>query len=338
MPVDLEIVTNSHVAVAAIGDMDRMSIRYQSLFQNLHKTIATVMMGDQTRPTGETQSLLAMVMQAALPPGLTDNLYLNTTILQALAHGLYTGVLGITLWIIFQSSTKNSSIGRYVMVLTILVLYVLATIQLGLDGFSPMMIHQQLVIGIIACIGTVIADSSLGHQWLVVIIPVLCIILGTVFKGIQIYHSCSDTVENLGDSSYMSFAAKWKMLYLALTLTTTLWCNIFILYRIISVTRSGHGVKIRSYHGVIEALVESAALYSTVSIINIVFVARDTLSGGYADILGATIRGIAPTLLVGCVAAGHARPDDSWQESSTSRVSSLNFGTGSLSTQEGDIT
>ncbi len=49
------------------------------------------------------------------------------------------------------------------------------------------------------------------------------------------------------------------------------------------------------------------------------------------------LQGIAPTLLVGRVAAGYARPDDSWQDSSTSTVSSLNFGTGTVSTQEGDV-
>ncbi len=48
-------------------------------------------------------------------------------------------------------------------------------------------------------------------------------------------------------------------------------------------------------------------------------------------------QGIAPTLLVGHVAAGHTRPDDSWQASSTSTVSSLNFETSTLSTQDGDI-
>ncbi len=51
---------------------------------------------------------------------------------------------------------------------------------------------------------------------------------------------------------------------------------------------------------------------------------------GYTHILFISLRftdifqGIAPTLLVGRVAAGHARPDDSWQGSI---VSSLHFGT-----------
>ncbi len=81
-----------------------------------------------------------------------------------------------------------------------------------------------------------------------------------------------------------------QMSYLALTFITTIWCTIFILYRIVYVARSGHGVGIRSYHKVIEALVESAALYSAVLIVDIGFVARNILSGSYIDILGATIK------------------------------------------------
>ncbi|KAK0447375.1 uncharacterized protein EV420DRAFT_1713622 [Desarmillaria tabescens] len=287
-----------------------------------------------------------MAAQAALPPDLTDDdihfilenldMNLNCMILQALTHGLYTGVLGVTLWSIFRGSTKNASIVRYVMVLAIIALYVLATIALGplwaltrhvfidegqncytvfleLDSLNPTVIQTRLVINITACISTFIADSSLiwrcwivwGRQWLVVIVPALCTILGTVFKGLWTYHSCLDSTNDMETSTFDG---------------------------------SGHGAGIRSYRGVIEALIESAVLYSAVLIIDIVFVARDILSGGYVDILTAAIRGIAPTLLVGRVAAGHARPDDSWQESSTHTVSSLNFGTGSLSTQEGDIT
>ncbi|KAK0200630.1 hypothetical protein DFS33DRAFT_1278035 [Desarmillaria ectypa] len=45
---------------------------------------------------------------------------------------------------------------------------------------------------------------------------------------------------------------------------------------------------------------------------------------GYFDVLAGIARGIAPTLLVKRVAAGHARPDDSWQGSVIS--GSLRFG------------
>ncbi len=75
-----------------------------------------------------------------------------------------------------------------------------------------------------------------------------------------------------------------------MTLTTTLWCTIFLLYRILHGAGSGHGAGIHSYYGVIEALVESAALYSAILIIDIAFVACDILSGIYVDVLGIAIR------------------------------------------------
>ncbi|PBK62492.1 hypothetical protein ARMSODRAFT_1024902 [Armillaria solidipes] len=69
-------------------------------------------------------------------------------------------------------------------------------------------------------------------------------------------------------------------------------------------------------------LVESASLYSTVIVVLLVFEARNKVAGSYIEDLAVAMRGIVPTILVGRVAAGHARPDDSWTGST---VSSLQF-------------
>ncbi len=112
-----------------------------------------------------------------------------------------------------------------------------------------------------------------------------------MFKSIQIYHDCSDATDDIKHAStYLGNAAEWKMAYIVLTLITTLWCTILLLYRIINVAGSSHRARIRSYRGIIEALVESAALYSAILIIDIIFVAHNILSGGYIDIIGATLR------------------------------------------------
>ncbi|KAK0218758.1 hypothetical protein IW262DRAFT_1297903 [Armillaria fumosa] len=151
--------------------------------------------------------------QAALPSDLTNDdiqyilefsdALLNSTILEILMHG-------VTLWSIFRSPTKSISIGRYIMVLIVLALYILATVArgddwaiihyafidegqncytifLGLVGFGPMQTQNNQVLDVTGCISTIIADCSLiwrcwnvwSHQWLVIIIPVLCTILGT---------------------------------------------------------------------------------------------------------------------------------------------------------------
>ncbi|KAK0502340.1 hypothetical protein EDD18DRAFT_1427185 [Armillaria luteobubalina] len=343
-----------------------------------------------------------MTAQAALPSNLTSDdihhileildISLNSIILQALMH--------------VRRSFPNPHIGRCLMLLAISMLYILATIQLGetwafihyafidegqncymifmgVDSHSPTRFHEQLATGIISCISIFIADSSLiwrcwtvyGNQWLIIVIPVICTILGTVFQGIQIYHDCIYHVNNIEDSTYSGTVPEWKILYLALTITTTFWSTTLILYRIIQVVaRSGCGIGIYAYCGVINALVESAILYSTVSIIvlglcwkvldrqssivpsvddltslesnlrtkpdsqhiDIVFVACNISSEDYVAILAAAMRGIAPTLLVGHVAAGHTQPDDYWQESSTSTVSSLYFSGSFLTLDEED--
>ncbi|SJL13682.1 uncharacterized protein ARMOST_17130 [Armillaria ostoyae] len=106
-------------------------------------------------------------------------------------------------------------------------------------------------------------------------------------------------------------------------LATTLWCTLLIIYRIVdTVARSRLG----AYYHVIEILVESSALYAISLILFVAFYARNDATMYYFDVLSAITRGIAPTFLVGRVAAGHARPDESWQEGI---ISSLRFATDS---------
>ncbi|KAK0222641.1 hypothetical protein EDD85DRAFT_796174 [Armillaria nabsnona] len=59
------------------------------------------------------------------------------------------------------------------------------------------------------------------------------------------------------------------------------------------------------------------------TILIIYHIVHNDEAGKYAEVFWITIRAIVPTILVGRIAAGHARPDDSWSESTT--VSSLRF-------------
>ncbi|KAK0196239.1 hypothetical protein F5146DRAFT_1133737 [Armillaria mellea] len=104
-------------------------------------------------------------------------------------------------------------------------------------------------------------------------------------------------------------------------MATLLWCTILIIYRILSV--GGAAGRTGIYQRVIEMLVESAFLYSAMIVILLVFEVRNETSGAYVEEVAIEIRAIAPTILVGRIAAGHACPDDSWSGSST--VSSLHF-------------
>ncbi|PBK93531.1 hypothetical protein ARMGADRAFT_1012377 [Armillaria gallica] len=282
----------------------------------------------------------SMVAQNIIPLNLTDaekafilqslDTNLNARILISLLHGIYTGIVAVTLWNIFTS--KSRPIGR-TMVVVIILLYIVATINFVLNWLyvrSIFVEHGQdfrtrylaqcipsfestVEMGVTGVICTILADSTIiwrcgivwGRRWLVVLLPVLLLISGSVFKIIATFKISTTAV-----TAYpLGFA-----LYSAFILATTLWCTLLIIYRIVAVAhRVSDGL--RTYRHVIEIMVESSALYSLTLILYVIFYAREDITLHYFDCLVGIARGIAPTLLVGRVAAGHARPDDSWQGS-----------------------
>ncbi len=66
-------------------------------------------------------------------------------------------------------------------------------------------------------------------------------------------------------------------LYLSSILTMTLWCTVFIIFRILTVTgvrRARAGGRLRVFHHFIAVLMESSAPYSIALILNLVFYIR----------------------------------------------------------------
>ncbi|KAK0216475.1 hypothetical protein EDD85DRAFT_1029821 [Armillaria nabsnona] len=185
--------------------------------------------------------------------------------------------------------------------------------------------------GIMAAICTILADStiltvlpivdfalldSLGTTVAVYSTPVLLLISAIAFRMIATYELY------VAPFQYPRFFTPYSSCILA----TTLWCTLLIIYRIVTVARAGDGAGggLRAYRHVLEVLIESSALYSVSLILCTAFFARSDVKFGYFDTFAAISRGIAPTLLVGRVAAGHARPDDTWQGNVIS--GSLRFG------------
>ncbi|SJL13950.1 uncharacterized protein ARMOST_17401 [Armillaria ostoyae] len=198
---------------------------------------------------------------------------------------------------------------------------------------------QTLVtMGIDATLSTVLADATLiwrcwivwGQKWCVVLVLIACTTLAIITRGIITYYSSFGPVENMSPQAvYLEkIRVNWAVLYSSSILATLLWCTIFIIYRILRV--SGIAAGMRVYHSLIEMLVESASLYSAVIVVLLVFEVRSEAAEIYIEELAIATRGIVPTILVGRIAAGHARPDDSWSESTMS--SSLQFRS-SLSSQ-----
>ncbi|KAG7451843.1 uncharacterized protein BT62DRAFT_926024 [Guyanagaster necrorhizus] len=305
-----------------------------------------------------------MTIQTNIPRDLSDpdrtaifqnlDTDLNSRILYSLLNGIYTGIVAVTLWNIFMD--KSRAVGRAMVVLIIL-LYIVTTVDFALimsNINSVFVDHGQsfrtenvfyespgvsaiISTGVASTLCTILADSTMiwrcwtvwGQRWLIILLPALFLVCAVVFKLLGDYEDF--TVSN---SYILGF-----VLYSSFLLATNFLCTFLIVYRIITVARvGGGGSGVRAYRRIIEVLVESYALYSMSLVLYVAFYARDAYFGPYFDILAAIARGIAPTILVGRVAAGHARPDDSWQGSAV--LGSLRFGTrlrGQNSTMSGDV-
>ncbi|KAK0219480.1 hypothetical protein EDD85DRAFT_865720 [Armillaria nabsnona] len=297
------------------------------------------------------------------------NICLNEIILWAFCNGIYTGIVAIALWSVFSAKDMNRGITSYAMVFVILFLYGLDTLTvaflwslghyifigngwnfwtvfLALVTSSPPFTRAQWAISIAGGISTLLADTSLiwrcwtvwGRRWLIVFIPIVCTLTGTAIKIVEIYHLIHEMYHTVDVQEQTSYGenAIWYILYISFLMATTIFCTLLILYRIVTVSHGPGRMGIRLYRGVIEIIVESALMYSVSLLVYVILVARESSGGPYADIIASSARGIAPTLIVGRVAAGHARPDESWNGSIAS-TSSLRFGRHSEDQSEGTI-
>ncbi|KAK0219191.1 hypothetical protein IW262DRAFT_1084699 [Armillaria fumosa] len=295
------------------------------------------------------------------------NIDLNQIILWAFCSGIYTGIIAIALWYVFSAKDLNRGLASYAMVFVIICLYGLDiltvsfvwslghyvfigngwnlwTLFVALITSSPPSTRAQWAVSIAGGISTLLADISLiwrcwtvwGRRWLVILIPIICTLTGTAIKIIETYHLIHDTPDNTQDLLSYGSAAIWFILYISFLMATTIFCTLLIIYRIVTVSHGPGGMGIRLYRGVIEIIVESALIYSVSLLVYVILVARESPGGPYADVIASSARGIAPTLIVGRVAAGHARPDESWN-GSIAPTSSLRFRRGSEDQSEGTI-
>ncbi|PBK59839.1 hypothetical protein ARMSODRAFT_1009585 [Armillaria solidipes] len=268
---------------------------------------------------------------------------LNSRILLALLHGMYTGILAVTLWNIFVNKCWQI---RQALVVVIILLYGLTTITFAANWsyLHSMFIENRksfwtayltiayrarapiVMEGITSSMSTIITDSYMiwccwmvwGQCWITVLLPILSLIAASVLKIIITYYDFRNITE-----------AEFETLYIAFVLATTVWCTILIVYRILTVTGVKHGARSRwrVYRRCIEVLVESSTLYSISLILYLTLFICNNSGLFYLDAIAAITRGVAPTLIIGRAAAGHTRPNDNYDTENT--VSSLHFQTAS---------
>ncbi|PBK59204.1 hypothetical protein ARMSODRAFT_1027623 [Armillaria solidipes] len=287
--------------------------------------------------------------------------YFNRVMLAALLYGIYTGVVAVTLWAVASRNYDQNYRRPHFLVFIIILLYILATFGLYYEwagdisvfitngtnfwiGYTSSSLSPPILLteGISAILSTNLADATLiwrcwivwGRSWRVVLVPIACTVLTTGTRGIVAYYTAFGHIENVPPQAlYLEKIVNWAVLYSSLILATLLWCTILIVYRILRVGCAAGRMHV--YQRVIEMLVESALLYSAVIIVVLVFEVHNEVTAVYVQELAIAMRGIAPTILVGRIAAGHARPDDSWSESTA--TSSLRFRSNSSSHNDSEI-
>ncbi|KAK0471622.1 hypothetical protein IW261DRAFT_1612028 [Armillaria novae-zelandiae] len=284
---------------------------------------------------------------------------LNSMMVEALSHGIYTGLIVFALWTVVSSKRRHDYGGSRSILLTLMIVLVYLLTTFGFcvnwianarifivngQNFStvfkaynnPFPSWVYLVVGITAGVNTILTEATLiwrcwivcGRNSRVIVVPVISTTMTVVSKGVLLYHHCADgDLENM--DLYNPDSSHWALIYSSAILVTLLWCTVLIIYRIISVA-----IDPCWYICALEITAESASLYSVFIIILLVLEAHNDTVGMYVEALAIAMRGIVPTMQVGRVASGCARPDDYWSGSSVSE--SLRFTTSSAGEQSQD--
>ncbi|KAK0496102.1 hypothetical protein EDD18DRAFT_1353723 [Armillaria luteobubalina] len=292
-----------------------------------------------------------MATQTDIPPDLTndDKVYifqfndaqLNSGILYALLLGIYTGIFAVSLWNISINKCRPTRRATTVIIILLHALITMSfaanwqylysafidngsnfwTVFLKLTGAKEAVIWET---GVPAFISTILADLYLtwccwivwGRRCHVVLLPILSLVSATVSKIVEMYRRYINAP-----------AIGLDMFYISFTLATTLSCTLLIIYRIVTIVRVGHraGVRLRVYRHFIEVFIEPSALYSVSLILYLAFTICDSFALYYLDAIAAITKGVAPTLLIGRIAAGHTRPQDESNGNATNTMSSLHF-------------
>ncbi|KAK0468874.1 hypothetical protein IW261DRAFT_1517300 [Armillaria novae-zelandiae] len=287
----------------------------------------------------------------------------NTIILDAFLYGIYTGVVAVTLCAVASRNNGMNHRRSHLFVAIILLLYLLEGFGLFNNWVLCITVYTTLAwtsvwetfilsndsiptavalaTRVTESLSSVLADTTMiwrcwivwGRSWCVVLVPIACTTLATASRGIVAYYGYFEPSDMPPRAAYLEKAVSWVMLYSSFTMATWLWCTIFIIYRILQM--GGTVGRMHIYQRVIEMLVESAFLYSVVTVVLLVFEGHNDIASAYIGDLAIVMRGMMPTILVGRIAAGHARPNDSWSDSTPG--SSIRFGNHSTSQSDTEM-
>ncbi|KAF9021688.1 hypothetical protein BDZ89DRAFT_1071227 [Hymenopellis radicata] len=287
--------------------------------------------------TFEDYGLTVADVQSLMSTGL------HPVILLAFCHGIHTCIFFVALYYIIESTQPTRK--RITLAGIITFLWLANTVILGLrwkyvdqlfiahgtsletefnfyvTGDLPTL--ALIAVTVLRFLSVLVADLILvwrcwvlyGGNLKVIAIPGLCVITGII-------SACMVIVSIVEDSISMSATqTNWILVFYSMAVATNSLCTILILFRIVRV--SGLGASLKTYRGIIEILVESAAMYDIIYIALLVTYAYEFYTGArvltanpYPVVISYSITGIAPTLIIARVMAGQSRPDDSWSRPS----------------------
>ncbi|KAF8900188.1 hypothetical protein CPB85DRAFT_163908 [Mucidula mucida] len=277
-------------------------------------------------PTLETYGYNVAEVQSIMSANL------HPAILLAFCHGIYTCIFFSALYYIIESTQRNWK--RVTLAGIILFLWVSNTVLLSLnwEGVDQTFITHgtsleaefyfddeasQLAIIVLRAFNVLIADLIViwrcyvvyGGSLKIIAVPSLCVITETIGVCIVIVTSVAD-IHFVGDSQ-----ANWSLIYYSMTVATNSLCTTLILFRIMQV--SGISAGLKTYRGIIEILIESAALYAVVYLALVIAYAYQyySLEDGsymtaykYPVVMSYSITGIAPTLIIALSWLGNRVP------------------------------
>ncbi|KAJ7491685.1 hypothetical protein B0H11DRAFT_1859104 [Mycena galericulata] len=276
---------------------------------------------------------------------LLHELPLNAPIVEVFMNGLYTWIFLLTLGVIWMGKRKNT---RKVLWSTIIILfYVFATIHSSLTweffilpfqehGASPDVLialsHPSLGPKILALLVSavifIMADVIMiwrcwvvwGKSWLVAVLPSLAAVAGAVCAGLGLAGQISVAlIQDPSASQGLAPLVRFSTPFLSLSLAVTLYTAGLIAWRIVTVQRfaSKNGIERSDLWSALEIMVESSALYAASIFVFVVFLAMKSENQTYIQNIHVQIAGIAPTLLILRIFAGHARNDAEWSAPSS---------------------
>ncbi|KAF9467056.1 hypothetical protein BDZ94DRAFT_1249521 [Collybia nuda] len=265
--------------------------------------------------------------------------YFNACNFEQLMRGIHFTVLCTAISNIYTGPRRKSS-SKHAMTALILALFVMSTMhsanywayvrrafithgQTSLSTADALGEYPNwyLAIASVSDANAILADCVIiwrcwvvwGRSLRIIVVPVICTLLTTAFSVIAIYSTFVST-------TFGTLGVDYATALYSTSLVTTVFCTSAIVYRVIQIgTQARHRLAVlRSYHSIIEILVESSMLYCIATLFALVAYMHSGPASEFASAFWTSITGIAPTLIVSRVASGEARTDDDWNESGTS--------------------